>query len=51
MPLDGTHEKLKRTYPRKFRKAVNVVVTINKMKRLVQSNHNPGDGAMATGDQ
>lgn len=46
-PLEATQEKLKKTYPRKFRKAVNVVVTINKMKKLVQSNQTVGDKAIA----
>ncbi|GMH39142.1 hypothetical protein BSKO_07040 [Bryopsis sp. KO-2023] len=33
-PLEATRENLKKTYQKKFRKAVNVIVTINKMKRL-----------------
>ena len=33
-PLNTTTENLKKNYRRQFRKAVNVVLTINKMKRL-----------------
>lgn len=34
VPLEATHQNLKKNYQRKFKKAVHVIMTINKIKRL-----------------
>lgn len=41
VPLSTTTANLKRNYQRQFRRAVNVVLTVNKMKRLAISEDSP----------